>query len=359
MVSFYIASLAKRAEYMEMLCRGTIVEDEDEDMPSSHTGPLAGGPPSSHAGGGQSSAGGVDVHSFYTAGASSAQASHSTDIVSQPSSHAGTTILMSVADIARIPKSERMGRARANAWLKTFRDSATDPWWDLSHHDTMNWRSYLANHKDAHAIIGSGVVAFGFLNLEDIRDPSVHEERARSDYCVLRSDGTAGRLHPHKGGAPAEAKPIVGRLADWLPGTYLPSSHAGTVPEAAVITLEICNAIPQIDRMPHRVAGDWLRQSTTASPMSFEDPPRPVGRDFKWWLFLANLHHKGLVMEDGAQGITEMVVERLEAPTELRELFEGHRLVAVRTNGTRVHIWPGHGPELRRTKILAMGEPVA
>ena len=149
---------------------------------------------------------------------------------------------------------------------------------------------------------------------------------------VLRQDNTAVRLHPHTA---SEMKPVYGRVEDWLPSAPRPSFHAG-----APVTKELCREIPQLDRIPHLEASAALQRFADQSDMAIGDLPRPVDPSFLWWRLLANLGPEAQQRVMAETGVLDLVVERHEGPANLTKFYNGHRFVAVRGGGVRMHIWP-------------------
>ena len=281
-----------------------------------------------------------------------ASSSHGGAAEPQPSFHAGegggalvsTEVTFSQEDVGRW-KASAMGNKRANVWLKHFRETGDwdSTWWiDVTNHEEFKWQGFIANHSRAVDLVGPGLVSFGVIALTDVRDPSVTEVRPRIDFMAVRADRTAVRLHPH---ARKEAEPIYGRPEQWEP-----SLHA--VPPTDIFTQEWCRQrIATLDRMPHKTMAARL-QSVAADRPLLVGSTRTVG--VKWWRFLANLGNRAADLVFGEAGVQDMVLERHEVPEQEAEFFSGHRLVAVRPDGTRVHIWPRGPGGPNKTRILSV-----
>ena len=106
------------------------------------------------------------------------------------------------------------------------------------------------------------------------------------------------------------------------------------------MTKELCRTIAQLDRIPRVQASVALQHAAGHSGMAIDDPPRPVDHCFLLWRFLANLGPAAQQEVMGDEGVLDMVVERLRGPDNMAKFYNGHRFVAVRASGARVHIWP-------------------
>ena len=82
----------------------------------------------------------------------------------------------------------------AHDFLEALRVRSSGPgFMDLTDNTAFDWRTYLLYREDYKKIIGTGVVGFGFQRFNWI-DPRTEE--LRTDFVVLRQDGSAVRLHP-------------------------------------------------------------------------------------------------------------------------------------------------------------------
>ena len=113
------------------------------------------------------------------------------------------------------------GRKAANETLKKCRQKLcyTIPGsgLDVFTETSFNWKGYLSNHPEAVAICRSPITGFFAYKFPE-KDPSHPDVGLRVDFVVTRLDGTAVRLHPHKGGNVKEANIVVGNLDDWRSG---------------------------------------------------------------------------------------------------------------------------------------------
>ena len=167
----------------------------------------------------------------------------------------GAEIVFHQHEIAAKDRTAPMNHTRANVWLKKFRENTDNDKevLDLTDRPEFDWRGYIAHHKHAADIVGPGITGFAFLTLVDTRDPSVKSVRPRNDFMALRADGSAVRLHPHKGNNPAAATPIHGFTADWVKSSpdepaQTPSFHAGIS-----ITKEHLGLIARMDLIPQSI----------------------------------------------------------------------------------------------------------
>ena len=78
-------------------------------------------------------------------------------------------------------------------------DRNLEPWFP--------WRSYVACHKNAHDVIGSGITVARAEFMDSTRD-SNRGGQNRLDFVFYRTDGTYCRLHPGKNSRD-DAKPIT------------------------------------------------------------------------------------------------------------------------------------------------------
>ena len=129
--------------------------------------------------------------------------------------HATETGAASTGNVRKRPAGHKKRQApmssnRANGWLKQFRLETTQELLDLTEHPTFDWKGFLANLPLAQEIVGPGVTGFGFLTMDEVKDPSKKGEViSRNDFVVLRADEIAVRLHPHR----AEHLPCTSWLA--------------------------------------------------------------------------------------------------------------------------------------------------
>ena len=95
---------------------------------------------------------------------------------------------------------------------------------DLSHSD-FPWREYLANRSDKmlETIIGTGVVRFE-LRFQNSWDKN--KKQRRCDFVVIRTCGTAARLHPSQN---SDAHPVIGSVDLWRIAAPLPPAMPGVI----------------------------------------------------------------------------------------------------------------------------------
>ena len=239
-----------------------------------------------------------------------------------------------------------VGRDAANMHLKRLRTQVESDWMDLTHDPQESWwKGYVRNHNQARAIIGHGVITFGFLRMRHVLDPSTADRRPREDFVVVRVDGGATRLHPHKGKI-KEMVPIFGRLEDWLETSVAPgaSSRSALTRPLLLLTTEQCRAIAQIDRMPLYQAAEYLLRFSAGPP----DRLRPgtfheFGAEeshFKWWRMLANVHERFRVIGPGiiSAGVARTAVE--DSKGNSHTWYNGYRFMFVQANMNRIYLWP-------------------
>ena len=217
---------------------------------------------------------------FYDPPAAPADPEAQAQLPRGPRTLGGDQVVFACADIDAKARSQPMAHQRANTWLKTLHTSVTTDLEDLTHHYTFDWKGFLSKHPMSEQAVGPGVVGFGFLTMPQIADASNGEVRARNDFVVLRADGTACRLHPHKSKKPAYAAPVYGRLSDWLP-SLPPSFHAG---EKRMDQVAI-RKISQMDQITMAMASLKLRDFIYES--NLEVGTLKAVEDWAWWRWLA------------------------------------------------------------------------
>jgi hypothetical protein len=104
---------------------------------------------------------------------------------------------------------------KAHDFLNACRVCCQEEEVDLTDTDKFkfDWKNFLAGRKDRDQVVGVGVVKFIFRRMP-WKDPNTNE--ARTDFIVLRADGTAVRLHPtghsrNKHSGMNEAIPVYGK----------------------------------------------------------------------------------------------------------------------------------------------------
>ena len=116
--------------------------------------------------------------------------SHTVDPVPPPPLPPPPQYAFTVRDIGAYTGRPAVGGRTANGWLKRFRETLPDGFHDLTERPDIDWRGYLAHHKQVHELVGDGVLAFGVLNMPDVRDPNF--PAGRTDFVVIRGGGSAG-----------------------------------------------------------------------------------------------------------------------------------------------------------------------
>ena len=227
---------------------------------------------------------------------------------------------------------------------------------DLTKNNFFAWPHYLAAHAEAENIIGTGVVGFGFLRLEDVHDPSMHPRNfvPREDFVAVRADGTAVRLHPHAG---FEAAPVYGRLwhwalkmgePEWFEAPTGPSSVAGPAAEDAAVgwtafSGEALGQVPRTDSATRADEGrDLLARISDGRPHEYG--ARVHIRNWKWWRWAASFvdSHGPLIADNEVAVRVDAMCENEEPDTfTADDVWKGWRFVVVLEDGSdRTYVWP-------------------
>ena len=145
------------------------------------------------------------------------------------------------------------------------------------------WRNYLACHPHSREVIGAGVVSFEarFINALEpnrvaLKLPGTYGQN-RFDFVVRRADGTAVRLHPSE---KHDAKPVIGKLADWRMGARAPTP--GQAPASRVDFLST-------------IGGELLASGSTLRPIKRQRIPRTMPlliEDADWGTSQSRLRHQ-------------------------------------------------------------------
>ena len=143
------------------------------------------------------------------------------------------------------------------------------------------WRPYVACHKHAHAVIGSGITLAKAEFMDGTSDGN-RGGQLRLDFVFYRTDGTICRLHPGTNSR-GDAKPIYRSS----PATGLATEQTSTGNDLTSLpanpyTYEDAVRVPQVDRMSKSEAYRLLQQ-TPCGPLV------PGAHDFKWWLWICNI----------------------------------------------------------------------
>ena len=221
----------------------------------------------------------------------SSQPEDCTDLVAtehtqEPPLAPAAPVLLRTEDIEQLCQTERsfvprrslhqLARSALDAITKASPNSSMDI--NLEH--WFPWRSYVACHEDAQAIIGTGITLARAEFIAGTRDPNRGGQQ-RLDFLFYRTDSSYCRLHPgpKKRG---DAQPVfLSSLAQGLATeqTTIPG-HSISLP-AIPYTYEYAALVPTVDRMGKHDAYRILQQ--TPSGTLIDDA------DFKWWLFICNL----------------------------------------------------------------------
>ena len=102
-------------------------------------------------------------------------------------------------DVREIQRMER-DRGPPRSLHKLARDALNDiedrdPPIDVSLDNEFPWREYIVAHNQSAKIIGTGIVQARAVFFKDQKDPN-RGGASRLDFCFLRSDDTACRVHP-------------------------------------------------------------------------------------------------------------------------------------------------------------------
>ena len=196
-------------------------------------------------------------------------------------------VLLRTEDIEQLCEAERSFAPRrslqliARKALEVITEAGPSSSMDSNLEQLFPWRSYVACHEDAHAIIGSGIALAMAEFIEGTKDPN-RGGQPRLDFVLHKTDGTYCRLHPgsKKRG---DAKPIfLPSPARDLATEHISIRNDLTSLPASPYTCEHAALVPQIDRMGKADAYRSL-QLTPCGPLMHE------GAHFKWWLFICNL----------------------------------------------------------------------
>ena len=182
----------------------------------------------------------------------------STDVAAEhaqePPPASAVPVLLRPEDIGQLCAAERtsapkralqkLARNALNANTKAGPNSSMDS--NLDH-----WfprKSYVACHKDAHAIIGSGITLAMAEFIDGTKDPN-QGGQPRLDFVLDRTDGTFGRLHPgatKNGDAKLIFRPSP---AKGLATAQTLTRNDLTSLPASPYTYEHAALVPQTDRM--------------------------------------------------------------------------------------------------------------
>ena len=110
-------------------------------------------------------------------------------------------VLLRTEDIEQLCEAERSFAPRrslqliARKALEVITEAGPSSSMDSNLEQLFPWRSYVACHEDAHAIIGSGIALAMAEFIEGTKDPN-RGGQPRLDFVFHRTDGTYCRLHP-------------------------------------------------------------------------------------------------------------------------------------------------------------------
>ena len=150
--------------------------------------------------------------------------------------------------------------------------------------EDVPWQAYIASHKDAEAIIGTGIVRFTAQFTSGIEDPN-RNGQFRLDFIAELANGNHWRLHPGK--KPGnDAKPVLVQAGVAKPSTE-PAGHSIARRVFDSWHLWDASSVPQHTLMGKKQAWQQLTSimSTAAEPtLDVSD-----GEAFPWWLWVSNL----------------------------------------------------------------------
>ena len=169
----------------------------------------------------------------------------------------------------------------------------------------LNWKLYIANHKDAQQLIGPGVKAFTVEFIDGTKDPN-RGGRPRLDLVIRHPNNAYWRLHP--GSAPkSDAIPrffpgSAPEHAAYEPASAPePAAYEWRKPGAAgIFSSDRAKLVPQIDRLSK--ADIWqavqrcIREDVRSrAGLDIPDVRSRAGLDITcgqhilWWLWICNL----------------------------------------------------------------------
>ena len=152
-------------------------------------------------------------------------------------------VVLSVADLERVPRVPGLGGKTACEWQRTLREhciatEVSDK--DVTDDPLYNWKGVLcaASRGFAERIIGPGIlrVSFRIIDSEIDNNYSNTDGHGRHVFEFLRTDGSARRLHYHQNGKP-DRPTCVGPQAFVLPGLQQPPVPAGGAAQPAHVSL--------------------------------------------------------------------------------------------------------------------------
>ena len=210
-----------------------------------------------------------------------------TEHTQEPPPAPALQVLLRTEDIQQLCAAERALVPQrslhklARAALNIITEAGPDSPMDRNLDNWFPWRSYVACHKDAHAVIGSGITLAKAEFMDGTSDGN-RGGQLRLDFVLYRTDGTICRLHPGTNSR-GDAKPIYRSS----PATGLATEQTSTGNDLTSLpanpyTYEDAVRVPQVDRMSKSEAYRLLQQ-TPCGPLV------PGAHDFKWWLWICNI----------------------------------------------------------------------
>jgi hypothetical protein len=216
----------------------------------------------------------------------------------------------------------------------------------------QNWKLYIANHKDAQALIGPGVQAFTVEFIEGTKDPN-RGGRPRLDLVIRHPDNAYWRLHP--GSAPTnDAKPrffpgSAPEHAAYEPASAPePAAHEWRRPGAAgIFSSDRAKLVPQIDRLSK--AQVWQAVQLIPERLMPDVRSKPglditCGQHILWWLWICNLgqhtkfvigagvHAAHLTMDTNHEAVFKFTrTDATECVVKLARMRQGEFKISVPT----------------------------
>ena len=215
-------------------------------------------------------------------------------------------VLLSRHDLPELRRRKQPGARNlhdeARSWTNSFAQRALEPVGVQADLTQLwkNWKEYIANHKKAEEIVGSGVVAFTAEFIDGTKDPN-RGGIPRLDLVIRHVDGGYVRLHPG-------SMPKNDAVPRFFPGSapehasrFVPSNapeHAAfewRMPGAdGVFSIARAILVPQVDRLGKEEV--WQTVQTLASQGFIPNERDPGswlditdGTRLRWWLWICNL----------------------------------------------------------------------
>ena len=199
--------------------------------------------------------------------------------------------------------------------------------------------SMVANRSDdmLATVIGTGVVRFEFrfVNSQD-----KNQKQNRCDFVVIRSDGTAARLHPSQN---SDARPVIGSVELWQIDTPVQPPTPPAMPGIIDSDLQAYEAYSQSDCISRRNAQDFLQAQTEQwQPGETFRKDLSPSELFAWPLYLANTPWGRELMQKGVKSFHMVWLGR---PSDHAALYEQTQ------DDEELVITPGRKPEVKAQAV--------